>query len=99
MSFISVGLHVVRFPLHPHFFPPLRDAGMEELTVSEAVRRGNVVVFFDVAIAGAPAGRIRMELFASIVPRTVENFRQASGRGVEGERASSTCGAGPVVSP
>ncbi|KAJ9529772.1 hypothetical protein QJQ45_014550, partial [Haematococcus lacustris] len=36
----------------------------------------NPVVFFDVSIAGNPAGRIKMELFADIVPRTAENFRQ-----------------------
>lgn len=42
----------------------------------EAIRKGNPVVFFDVAIAGVPAGRIRMELFADVCPRTAENFRQ-----------------------
>ena len=36
----------------------------------------NPIVFFDVAIAGAPIGRIKMELFADIVPQTAENFRQ-----------------------
>lgn len=30
----------------------------------------------DVAIGGQPAGRIKMELFADIVPKTAENFRQ-----------------------
>lgn len=35
----------------------------------------NPVVFFDVTIGGLPAGRIKMELFADIVPRTAENFR------------------------
>lgn len=32
-------------------------------------------VFFDVTIGGKAAGRIVMELFADIVPRTAENFR------------------------
>eukprot|EP01062_Namystynia_karyoxenos_P049395 TRINITY_DN37823_c0_g1_i1.p1 TRINITY_DN37823_c0_g1~~TRINITY_DN37823_c0_g1_i1.p1 ORF type:complete len:216 (+),score=53.71 TRINITY_DN37823_c0_g1_i1:75-722(+) len=36
----------------------------------------NPVVFFDITIGGAPAGRIKMELFANQVPRTAENFRQ-----------------------
>lgn len=36
----------------------------------------NPVVFFDVTIGGVPAGRIKMELFADIVPKTAENFRQ-----------------------
>ncbi|KAF3582850.1 hypothetical protein DY000_02029024 [Brassica cretica] len=34
------------------------------------------VVFFDVSIGGIPAGRIKMELFADIAPKTSENFRQ-----------------------
>ncbi|KAL2916113.1 Peptidyl-prolyl cis-trans isomerase-like 1 [Polyrhizophydium stewartii] len=36
----------------------------------------NPVVFFDVSIGGQPAGRIKMELFKDIVPKTAENFRQ-----------------------
>uniref|UniRef100_A0A914XYC0 Peptidyl-prolyl cis-trans isomerase n=1 Tax=Panagrolaimus superbus TaxID=310955 RepID=A0A914XYC0_9BILA len=32
-------------------------------------------VFFDVAIDGAPAGRVVMGLFGEDVPKTVENFR------------------------
>uniref|UniRef100_A0A7S3LJ47 Peptidyl-prolyl cis-trans isomerase n=1 Tax=Aplanochytrium stocchinoi TaxID=215587 RepID=A0A7S3LJ47_9STRA len=35
----------------------------------------NPIVFFDMTIGGAPAGRIEMELFADVVPRTAENFR------------------------
>lgn len=36
----------------------------------------NPVVFFDIAIGGRDAGRIKMELFADKVPKTAENFRQ-----------------------
>eukprot|EP00914_Ancora_sagittata_P022596 GHVO01044859.1.p1 GENE.GHVO01044859.1~~GHVO01044859.1.p1 ORF type:complete len:181 (+),score=33.39 GHVO01044859.1:51-545(+) len=32
-------------------------------------------VFFDVAIGGANAGKVVMELFADVVPKTAENFR------------------------
>ncbi|KAH7325792.1 cyclophilin type peptidyl-prolyl cis-trans isomerase/CLD [Stachybotrys elegans] len=32
-------------------------------------------VFFDVTIGGKPAGRITMELYADLVPKTAENFR------------------------
>ncbi|WP_421535062.1 peptidylprolyl isomerase [Pseudomonas marginalis] len=32
-------------------------------------------VYFDITIAGAPAGRIVMELYDDIVPKTAENFR------------------------
>lgn len=45
-------------------------------TISDALQRGNPVVFFDVSIAGRPQGRIKMELFRDMVPRTAENFRQ-----------------------
>ena len=44
--------------------------------ILDAVARGNPVVFFDVSIAGTSAGRIKMELFADVCPRTAENFRQ-----------------------
>jgi len=33
------------------------------------------VVFFDMTIGGAPAGRIEMTLRADVVPKTAENFR------------------------
>jgi len=36
----------------------------------------NPVVFFDVQIGGIDAGRVKMELFADVAPRTCENFRQ-----------------------
>ncbi|CAI0474132.1 unnamed protein product [Linum tenue] len=36
----------------------------------------NPIVFFDITIGTIPAGRIKMELFADIVPKTAENFRQ-----------------------
>merc|ERR1712019_242534 len=35
----------------------------------------NPKVFFDMTIGGNPAGRITMELYADIVPKTAENFR------------------------
>uniref|UniRef100_A0A453M7C2 PPIase cyclophilin-type domain-containing protein n=1 Tax=Aegilops tauschii subsp. strangulata TaxID=200361 RepID=A0A453M7C2_AEGTS len=38
----------------------------------------NPVVFFDVTIGSIPAGRIKMELFADVVPKTAENFRGSS---------------------
>ncbi|CAG7958582.1 unnamed protein product [Penicillium salamii] len=36
----------------------------------------NPVVFFDIALGGESLGRVKMELFADITPRTAENFRQ-----------------------
>ncbi|XP_006813647.1 LOW QUALITY PROTEIN: peptidyl-prolyl cis-trans isomerase H-like [Saccoglossus kowalevskii] len=36
----------------------------------------NPVIFFDVSVGGQEIGRIKIELFADLVPRTAENFRQ-----------------------
>eukprot|EP01056_Protomagalhaensia_sp_Gyna25_P000843 Protomagalhaensia_sp_Gyna_25__842@NODE_1405_length_1866_cov_74_275315_g1132_i0_p2_GENE_NODE_1405_length_1866_cov_74_275315_g1132_i0NODE_1405_length_1866_cov_74_275315_g1132_i0_p2_ORF_typecomplete_len195_score15_63Pro_isomerase/PF00160_21/6_7e56_NODE_1405_length_1866_cov_74_275315_g1132_i012481832 len=36
----------------------------------------NPVVFFDIAIGGVQVGRILMELFKDVCPKTTENFRQ-----------------------
>ncbi|RUS17672.1 peptidyl-prolyl cis-trans isomerase H [Endogone sp. FLAS-F59071] len=34
------------------------------------------IVFFDISIGDMPVGRMKMELFSDIVPKTAENFRQ-----------------------
>eukprot|EP00607_Mallomonas_marina_P007518 CAMPEP_0182417264 /NCGR_PEP_ID=MMETSP1167-20130531/1692_1 /TAXON_ID=2988 /ORGANISM="Mallomonas Sp, Strain CCMP3275" /LENGTH=182 /DNA_ID=CAMNT_0024590683 /DNA_START=44 /DNA_END=592 /DNA_ORIENTATION=+ len=44
--------------------------------IADAIQRGNPVVFLDISIGGVPAGRIKIELFADVCPRTAENFRQ-----------------------
>ncbi|KAH0502035.1 Coiled-coil domain-containing protein 30 [Microtus ochrogaster] len=36
----------------------------------------NPVVFFDVSIGGQEVGRMKIELFADVVPKTAENFRR-----------------------
>jgi peptidylprolyl isomerase len=41
----------------------------------EAQDKKRVLVYFDIAIEGTPAGRITMELNTDIVPKTCENFR------------------------
>ncbi|SGY99272.1 BQ5605_C034g11277 [Microbotryum silenes-dioicae] len=43
-------------------------------TMSKAPTRP--IAFFDVSIGNTPAGRIKMELFSDVVPKTAENFRQ-----------------------
>merc|ERR1712072_1174461 len=40
-----------------------------------SIRTNMVVVFFDMTIGGAPAGRIEMTLREDVVPKTAENFR------------------------
>ena len=44
--------------------------------IAAAVARGNPVCFLDVSVGSTPIGRIKLELFREIAPRTVENFRQ-----------------------
>jgi len=41
-----------------------------------AVNPNNPVVFFDISIGGQDQGRVKMELFADVVPKTAENFRR-----------------------
>eukprot|EP00854_Cymbomonas_tetramitiformis_P004252 gene4252-5236_t len=41
----------------------------------EALRANNPKCFFDITIGGEKTGRVVMELFAHIVPKTAENFR------------------------
>uniref|UniRef100_A0A8B9KH61 Peptidyl-prolyl cis-trans isomerase n=1 Tax=Astyanax mexicanus TaxID=7994 RepID=A0A8B9KH61_ASTMX len=36
----------------------------------------NPIVFFDVTIGGQEVGRMKVELFADVVPKTAENFRK-----------------------
>jgi hypothetical protein len=43
-------------------------------TSSDKTKNPNV--FFDISIGGKPQGRLVMELFADVVPKTAENFRQ-----------------------
>jgi peptidylprolyl isomerase len=50
------------------------DAAAAASSEPKAVSRGPKV-FFDITIQGVPAGRITMELFKDVVPRTAENFR------------------------
>ena len=55
--------------------PVVAVPGMAEKPQAPGVN-DNPIVFFDVSIGGQAAGRIKMELFADVVPRTAENFRQ-----------------------
>ena len=49
--------------------PKLGDVSLEDATNAENPR-----VYFDIEIGGEKAGRIVMELFANVVPKTAENF-------------------------
>ncbi|KAG8568827.1 hypothetical protein GDO81_014165 [Engystomops pustulosus] len=41
-----------------------------------ASNTNNPIVFFDISIGGQEVGRMKVELFADVVPKTAENFRQ-----------------------
>ncbi|KAJ9460397.1 Peptidyl-prolyl cis-trans isomerase [Diplonema papillatum] len=48
-------------------------AKLKKIKPSES---SNPIVFFDITIGDTAVGRIKMELFADVVPKTAENFRQ-----------------------
>lgn len=45
------------------------------VTLEDASSETNPRVFFDMTIGGEKAGRITMELFMGLVPKTADNFR------------------------
>ena len=57
------------------------------------VTPGNPQVFFDISIGGTAAGRVEMELFKDVVPKTAENFR-ALCTGEKGKNAMGALGFG-----
>jgi len=46
-----------------------------QLQMSESTTSGRKITFFDVSIAGVSAGRIVIQLYNDLVPKTAENFR------------------------
>lgn len=55
------------------------DGGVPEkldvVTLEDASDESNPVVFMDIKIGGKKAGRIEIELFKKVVPKTAENFK------------------------
>jgi len=45
-------------------------------SIAATTTKSNPRVWFDVEIGGKPVGTVTFELFANVVPRTAENFRQ-----------------------
>merc|ERR1711933_329365 len=56
--------------------------------LNEASSSENPRVFFDMEIGGEAAGRIEMELFNTVTPKTAENFRALS----TGEKGTGSSG-------
>jgi len=52
------------------------DGTTANTAVKASTPKKNPVVFFDLSIGGKEIGRVKMELFANVVPKTAENFRQ-----------------------
>lgn len=67
--------------------------------VEEAGSPNDPFVFFDVSIGGQKAGRIEMQLFSKVCPKTVENFRcLCTGERGRGRSGKDLCFKGSVLS-
>ena len=59
-------------------FLVMRNPDWTVVSLEEASRDDDPRVYFDITIGDEEAGRIVMQLFKSVVPRTAENFRRLS---------------------
>ena len=50
-------------------------AGKKMLTPSEASKESDPIVFMDMEVGGRPVGRVELQLFESVCPKTCDNFR------------------------
>lgn len=53
----------------------LKFSACSAVQMSESTTTERKITFFDVSIAGVPAGRIVVQLYNDLVPKTAENFR------------------------
>lgn len=61
------------------FFPFITlkmDVHSPDTLLNESIKKGNKVVFLDIAIGGRNFGRLVIELFYDVAPKSCENFRQ-----------------------
>jgi len=49
---------------------------MSETTTTATIDSQRPITYFDISIAGQPAGRVIFQLYNDLVPKTAENFRQ-----------------------
>jgi len=77
---VSVALVLITFALvnHSKTLGTTSDSALtpsEPTTTSTKTETGSSKVFFDITINDKPQGRIVMELFDDVTPKTAENFR------------------------
>merc|ERR1711935_317571 len=65
--------HMGTHPIFESDFDCLTDKMSGGIKVSN---RDNPIVFFDISVGGKEIGRLKIELFRDICPKTAENFRQ-----------------------
>lgn len=86
---IAAGLLIFAYQQLTKSSPRIRGRLMH---IEEASDHLNPHVFFDIEIAGKPAGRVEFELFAKVTPKTAENFRALAtgemGVGKSGKKTS-----------
>ena len=58
-----------QLPMIGNLFSGLFGGGKSDAEITDTV-------FFDISIGGSPAGRIEMGLYGTVVPKTVDNFKQ-----------------------
>jgi len=54
-----------------------REKEREIPKMSETTESQRAITYFDISIAGIPAGRVIFQLYNDLVPKTAENFRQS----------------------
>ncbi|KAF0700461.1 Aste57867_8990 [Aphanomyces stellatus] len=65
-----------------------KEVVIRNISIDDADDESNPFVWLDITIGGEPAGRIHLQLYANVVPKTAENFRALC----TGEKTSAVTG-------
>jgi len=74
LPYIALACYLA-FGLYKVVFSGGKAVGGKVIPLDAAASSENPKVFFEMEVGGEKAGRIEMELFGKVCPRTVENFR------------------------